>query len=147
MVLTLTLLAILAGVGAKAVASGFNSYLSAKTLAPLADQGHLAMQRIMVELKGASFQSLSRPNGSDSLQMTSSQGDTLLFSSSPTLSNTLVMQVNGGPEKILLESVGTVEFDIGNNHVISIDMTMSGVLNGGGVLSLPLHSSVYVGIP
>jgi prepilin-type N-terminal cleavage/methylation domain-containing protein len=145
MVLVLTLVAILAGAGARGVAAGFDAYLSARAVAPLADRGRLAMERIMVELRGASCSSLSRPGGSDSLQMTSNQDRLLVFTYSETEIDTLIMTVDGGGEQILLQGVTEFGFEIGSNCVVSINMTLSGTMNGGGVLSLPLRSSIYVG--
>jgi prepilin-type N-terminal cleavage/methylation domain-containing protein len=144
MVLVLTLLAILASVGAQVVAAGFDSYLTARTLSPLADKGHLAMERIMVALRGASYASLSQPTGSSSFQVINSSGQVVLFSLSQTLTDTLVMEVNGGGEKIVLAGVSSLQFIPSGGAVVALEMTLTG---RGGSLSLPLQSSLYMGVP
>ncbi len=147
MVLVIMVTAILAAVGARGIAAGFESYLTAESLACNADRGRLAVERIMMELEGAAYQSLSQPDGSGSLQFTTSGGDTMLISASATAADTLVMQVNGGGEKILLQDLGSVVFTVGVDSVVTIELTVQKNLHDGATLSLPLKSAVYMGVP
>ncbi|MBF0358268.1 MAG: type II secretion system protein [Magnetococcales bacterium] len=149
MVLVMTLLAILAGAGAKAMAGGFDAYLTARTLSPMADRGHIAMRRIMAELQGSSCDSFSQPDGASSLQLTSHQGEQLIFKLSATETDSITMEVNGGGEKLVLPGVSSLDFDLSpftteTGCLVTINMTLQSTLYGGEVLTLPMRSSLYV---
>ncbi len=148
MILVLVLVAILAGAGARMVGAGLDSYLTAKTLSPLADQGRLAMERMMAELRGASCRSLSQPDGQNSLQWTNSVGHQLLVFAGRGGEDILIMQVDGGEEKRLLSGVDnrTVRFEVGLDCLVTLEMTLTGTLNGGEPLFLPLRSRIYLGV-
>jgi hypothetical protein len=149
MVLVMTLLAILAGAGAKAMAGGFDAYLTARTLSPLADRGHIAMKRIMAELQESSCDSFSQPDGASSIQLTNYQDEQLVFKLSDTETDSVTMEINGGGEKIVLPSVSSLEFDVSPftteiGCLVTINMTLYSSLYSGEILTLPMRSSVYV---
>lgn len=148
MVLVMTLLAILVAVGSRVVVAAVDSYLTAKTVTPLADRGRVALERLMAELRGAGCSSLAQPLGSSSLQLTNTQGQVVLFKNSQFKADTLSMTVDGGSEKVLLTGVDlqTVKFSKRNDCLVTIELTMIGSLNGGAILSLPLRSSLYLGV-
>ncbi|MBF0193012.1 MAG: prepilin-type N-terminal cleavage/methylation domain-containing protein [Magnetococcales bacterium] len=149
MLLVLLLLAILAGAGSRAIASGFDAYFTAKTLSNMADGGHLALARLMAELQDSSCDNLSRPAGSDSLQFINSSGNTLFVNASQTQNDTLTIQINGGLSKTLLSNVNNVEFtysDNAYNHgcLVTIKITLFKTLNGAEVITLPIRSAIYL---
>ncbi len=146
----MTLLAVLAGAGAKAMSGGFDAYLTARTISPLADRGHIAMKRIMAELQESSCDTFSQPDGASSLQLTNHQGELLLFKLSTTENDTVTMEVNGGGEKIVLPSVSSLDFAYTHDFttetgcLVTINMTLYTTLYGGEVLTLPMRSGLYV---
>jgi prepilin-type N-terminal cleavage/methylation domain-containing protein len=151
MILVLLLLAILAGAGSRAMATGFDAYFTAKTISHMADDGHLAIARLMAELQETSCDTLSQPTGSDSLQFINSTGESMLFSASQTKDDTLTIQINGGLEKTLLTNVNNITFSYPNTDyldtfgcMVTINMTLFSKLNGDDILTLPIRSAIYL---
>ncbi|MBF0381430.1 MAG: prepilin-type N-terminal cleavage/methylation domain-containing protein [Magnetococcales bacterium] len=149
MILVLLLIAILTGAGARAMAKGFDAYFTAKTISSLVDGGHLAISRMVVELQDSSCDTLSQPTGVDSLQFINSRGESMLFAPSPYGDDTLLMQIDGGPSKTLLQNVNNIEFSYPTNAdksgcLVTMKMTIFSTFNGEDVATLPISSAVYL---
>ncbi|MBF0448238.1 MAG: prepilin-type N-terminal cleavage/methylation domain-containing protein [Magnetococcales bacterium] len=147
MVLVLLLVAILAGGGARLLAAGLDSHLTARTISPLADRGRLALERMLLELRGSDCNSLSQPSGPGSLQLTYNQDQWLIFQNSPSDPQLVTMQVDGGAEKIVIEGVeaNSLQFSLDQDRcLVTVALTLTGTLHGGAALRLPLQSAVHV---
>lgn len=142
MVLVIVLVSILVGAGGRLLAMGFETYLTGRSLTALAEPGRMAMERIMVEVRGAGCLTLSQPMGNDSLQMVNNRGHILLFRRSPTQEETLTVQEgDDGEEKKLL--TGVTAFDVQlQGCLATVRLTLRGPWGSHDrPISLPLRSA------
>ncbi|MBF0440223.1 MAG: hypothetical protein HQL93_14055 [Magnetococcales bacterium] len=154
MVLTLMIISIVAAVGSVSMGGGFNAYLTARAIEPLAMGGRLALERLRKELMGAqTCTGISQPGGHGSIQFMNDQGRVVLVNQGASSTNALFMTFNGdGQEWILAPDVeaNSLDFKITpcsgglTPGLVTISFAMSTRNTDGSTIRLPLKTSVYV---
>lgn len=149
MVLTITILSILAAVSAQVFGGGFSLWLEARAVTPLAGRGQLALERMVRELRYGSCQTLTRPEGAASIQVRNDLGQELLFHHMDSPVSGIHMRIDGGADHLLLDGVGAadVAFDIPQTCLVTIDFTLTGQFSDGTPLRHALRTAVQVRRP
>lgn len=143
--MTITILAILAGVGAHMLGGGFNAFLTARALSPLSLQAALAMERMVRELRWATYWEPLDPNPNNMIQFTKKQGQQIEFSQSPSPPYAIHMTVDGGPAKPLVQKAAqnTLQFGL-SGTLFTISFTLNNTLADGSEILFPLRTAVAV---
>ncbi|MBF0369666.1 MAG: prepilin-type N-terminal cleavage/methylation domain-containing protein [Magnetococcales bacterium] len=150
MVLTITILSVVAGLGVQFIRDVFNAYLTGQALTPMVNEGQLAMERLIRELQGATCLTLSQPGGADTLTFTNFDGAVLSFSQSGQ--TILYSSSLGGVDKVLVEGVEAASLTFQPTDcmtgvppgVVQIHFAMEATLPSGDVVSVPLETSVFI---
>ncbi|MBF0178931.1 MAG: type II secretion system protein [Magnetococcales bacterium] len=155
MVMTLTIISIVAGVGATSMIGGFNAYLTARDMEPMASNARLALQRMSLELRNSvSCTGISQPGGLGSLQFTNDQGRLILVNQGADgTKNAIYMKFDADPTEWLLApnvEANSLRFQITScldpikPGLVTLSFTMATTTTKGDVLRLPFRTSVYV---
>ena len=143
MVVTLTLFSIIAGVGARLSAGLFDAYFTAQDSAPIISEGHLAMERMVREIRGARLDSAPWKDQNAIAFATADNTRQITFHQSSSGGYEIYMNQNG-LEKILAQHVKAESLRFSGYSVeseqfprlVTIEFTMS---NG-----MHLHTAVHV---
>lgn len=154
MVMTLVIISIVGVVGTTSMSGGFNAYLTARAIEPLANGGRLAMERLSRELQNAATcTGITQPGGNGKIQFTNDQGKVILVNQGANPTNAIFMQFNGdGKEWILAPNVeaNSLQFQVApctgvlSPGLVTISFTMTSTTTDGSVLKLPFRTAVYV---
>ena len=154
MVLVLTLLSIMAGVGANLLASLFDAYYSARAIAPAMSEGQLAMERMGRELRQIQFSNIDNQLlvTQSAITVTSVTGDLTVvgFYQSGSGDSTIRM-VQNDEDRPLAQYVeaDSLTFSMENygdySRLIMISFIVSATLPDGTDFSRHLSTAVYVG--
>ncbi len=150
MVLTLTVLAIIAGAGARIIGAAFNAWMEARAIAPLATRGQLAMERMIRELRVGSCATLTQPEGPITIQVQNSLGE-VLFRHGQSPVDGIYRREDGGGDKLLLAGVAAadVNFSISTSRrcLVTIQFVLTDTFVDGGSLRYPLRTAIHVRKP
>ncbi|MBF0294813.1 MAG: prepilin-type N-terminal cleavage/methylation domain-containing protein [Magnetococcales bacterium] len=154
MVMTLVIISIVASVGATSMIGGFNAYLTARDMEPMASNARLALQRMSLELRNAvSCTGISQPGGVGSIQFINDQGRLILVNQGASRTNAIYMKFDADPTEWLLApnvEANSLQFQITpctdpiRPGLVSLSFTMATTTTKGDVLRLPVRTSVYV---
>ncbi|MBF0626878.1 MAG: type II secretion system protein [Magnetococcales bacterium] len=159
MVMTITILSIVAGVGTVGMSNAFSAYLTARTIEPLASNARLALERLRRELQSAqSCTGISQPNGAGTLQFTNDRGSVILVNQGAIPTNAIYMRFDGGAEEWLLApsvEANSLRFQVSpctlagpppttTPGLVTISFTMTATTIDNKILKLPFRTAVYV---
>lgn len=151
MVLTLTLLSIVFGAGFGLLGYLFDAYFTARAIAPVASEGHLAMKRMLQELRKANYSSVLLSSAQDNITFLSkhSNEQVTFYPFAPGGSGIFMDQ--GSLEKKLLARhvkegslMFSTEYYGDSALLISIFFVMSDELPDGTEVKWPLFSAVHI---
>ncbi len=154
MVMTLVIMSIIAVVGTSSMSGGFNLYLTARAIEPLANGGRLAIERLSKELQNAATcTGISQPGGNETIQFTNYLGNVILVNQGASPTNAIFLTFNGdGKEWILAPNVEarSLKFQVTpctgglTPGLVTFSFTMTAKTTDGSVLKLPFRTAVYV---
>lgn len=143
MVITLVLVAILAGTGARVFASLLDAYLVVQSSAPVISEGHVAMERMVREVRLARLSAAPWADSTALSFVSSATEDTIAFYQASLGEGAIVMNHNG-TEKVLAQHVqaDTLRFTapLLGDDAIPLLVTVAFTLGNG----MPLRTAVYV---
>ncbi|MBF0126095.1 MAG: hypothetical protein HQM02_02690 [Magnetococcales bacterium] len=157
--MTIVILSIIAVVGAVSMSSGFNAYLTAQAIEPMANNGRLALERLRKELRNAqTCTGITQPGGNGTIRFTNDQGRVVLVTQEGNPGNAIYMNFDGSPDQWMLApnvEAGSLQFQRSNCSVdvnsqplspglVTIAFTMATPTTDGGVVRLPFRTAVFV---
>jgi prepilin-type N-terminal cleavage/methylation domain-containing protein len=154
MVITLIIVSIVASVGVVSVSNGFNAYLTARAIEPLASNARVVLERLRRELRNAqTCTGISQPGGTGTIQFTNDQGRVILVNQGVTPTNAIFMTFDGNGREWLLAynvAVNSLQFQLApctgglTPGLVTFSFTMTATMIDGSVLRLPFRTAVYV---
>lgn len=143
MVLTLTLLSIIFGAGFRLFSSVSEAYFTAQGLAPVMSEGHLAMERMVHEIRHATTLGSSAWEDQGTLSFTSQDNKATTFYQSTSGGDEIMMN-QGGVEGVLARNVqaGSLLFSwvaLGEYYTFPRLATIEFTMNHGTRLRTAVH--------